>query len=206
MRGRRPAGSLLLICTGLVITALLLFVKNALPSDSAGRDGQLVFCLSAAQRPPLAGAAVTLGLAQPAAVPGELTVAGHAVTLPQWRHDHAADFDRACAALAAAQPQAAPGGGLASDLWSVGSVLASVLVGAALAWMNGEWRATAERNRSQAEALSTAAQAFTQTADTYIADWLAPRAGGTPDDRPLRARRRELAAQLSGVQATHRRW
>jgi hypothetical protein len=206
MWGRRGVQLLLLGYAVIALGAVLIVIRVALASDSAGHDAQLVFCLSGTERYALATAAVTLGLARSIA-PGELTVAGRTLTPQQWQREHPADFDRACRALAAAPRQSGTSpNAAAGELWSIVTVLVSVIVGAFLTLVNGEWRASSERNRLQADALRVAARAFAQAADDYIAQWLNPGGIGLPADMMLRARRNDLVSQLLSLQAAHSQW
>jgi hypothetical protein len=87
----------------LALPALLTALPALADPPAMLSDADIVFCLSADQRAPLADAAVALGLAAPAGRPGELSVNNAPVSVQRWRELRGADFVRACTALVAAR-------------------------------------------------------------------------------------------------------
>src|SRR5690242_1495833 len=87
--GRSPA----VMCRlgGRWVIAILLFMLllTACAAESPQlSDGDVVFCLSDAERAALAQAAVTLGLADAGRSPEEVTVAGKPLAVGKWRVEH----------------------------------------------------------------------------------------------------------------------
>jgi hypothetical protein len=193
------------VCAVLAIAVLLILISVVLPRGSAASDSRRIFCLTGSQRQALASAAVTLGVARPGATPGEVSVAGHSLTLETWRQRRPGDFDRTCSALMDAARVTQPAStGVNSQLLSAATALFSAIIGAGLTWVIGESRATAERSRLQGEALSTAGVTFAQEAERYITEWMGPHGRGTPSDHLLRDYRNDLARQLSRVNRMYR--
>lgn len=204
--GVRPTVRFVLIIGTMAAIAVLIVLVIVYSRRPRLSDAETVFCLLPAQRAQLAGAAVSLGLAEPTGSATMLAARGHQLTLREWQEAYPSAFDRACTALAESAEIPAAGAAVPGVILSLIINLAAVLVGGLIGWMSSEFRAAAERNRAQAEALGTAAREFDRSADDYLSAWQDRSTGGRPSDDALRARRADLVAQLGLVQATHPRW
>lgn len=154
MKRRRAVRYVLIVAV--IAGIAVLIVVRALPGTQRLSDAQVVFCLSSGERVQLAGAAVSLGLAKTATPEGVLVGKGRDLTVEEWRQTFPSAFGRACLALT--DSARIPAGGSADPgvIVSLLINLAGVLAGGLIGWMSSEFRAAAERNRAQAEALATA--------------------------------------------------
>ncbi|WP_156313050.1 hypothetical protein [Micromonospora sp. HK10] len=131
------------------------------PADRAAAEALL--CLSPAERPAVARAAVLLRLATAAPAADQVHDDGRDWPLEEWRGQHREDFARACGvAVAAAQlDEGGTGAGSAGSTWKV---LWPLLVGAALTLLTTTattgWREWMTEVRKHSAALRTDARAF----------------------------------------------
>ncbi|MDF5758189.1 hypothetical protein [Spongiactinospora sp. TRM90649] len=185
----------------IVVVVTLALAAPAHAADPEEIDKRLVYCLGQERRAGLAEAAVTLGLATPGAPREQVRLAGRALTLEQWRSARPGDFDRACRALMAADP----------DLRTTGepgpfdlllTVLLPVVVGAALAMATTEWRAAATAGAQAGGELNDAALTFAAAHREFLAAWR----GGRSDTGALEAAGDALAAQIRGVALARPSW
>ncbi|GII92018.1 hypothetical protein [Sinosporangium siamense] len=204
MGGWRTPGRLSLVCSGWVLGLAFLAGPAAFAAaPDPAQDAQLVFCLSPAQRDPLLIAAVNLGIASEKSG-GNLKVHGKWLTVDQWRKEHKEPFDRACAALRASSPGAAPpeGGGGAPSGWL--GVLVPVAFGAVLTLASTEWRVASDRRRREADLLMARFTAFREAYAQQLHDWT-DNDSRQPDPVMTRARHADLLSQILLVGGMHKR-
>ncbi|MCO6003640.1 hypothetical protein NE236_01490 [Actinoallomurus purpureus] len=174
-------------------------------ASPAEQDAWRVFCLSPAERPELANAAVTLGLAAPASAPGLLRVKGQEVTPERWREGHREDFDQACTALVRS-----PAGGHATDsanpLISIAANIVSLVVGGLLTLAGGIVQSRRTESRQRAENLRSAAHEYGRAGRAYLDAWVEPGGRGRPAGRDVTERRDDLDAELRKCQSVRPGW
>jgi hypothetical protein len=186
-----------LLAAVLVAGAALLAGCASTGAGQADRDAAAVFCLTGQHRPDLVDAAVVLGTATPGTAPETVVSGGREYSLEDWRRDHAADFDRTCAALLAADGQAAPaagssGSGLGSALLSIGSLI----LGAALTGGLTTWRDAVTRRRQRADGLRRAAVGFEQALGAFLRSWTGAGPEQDQSAQPVQRARDELAGAV----------
>ncbi|WP_155126267.1 hypothetical protein [[Actinomadura] parvosata] len=163
-----------------------------------------VFCLSPDHRPELLAAAGSLGLASPSPSlsTGQLWVDNKAIDLETWRDNHKTDFDRACRALLASEPQVKVTE--SKPFWvRMGEVLVPAAFGALLTFLATGWRAAIDRGVRDADALRTAVADFRAAIETYASEWVR---GKSPDAVTVRLRRTDLLRQIGRVISFHSAW
>ncbi|MFI0416708.1 hypothetical protein [Spongiactinospora sp. 9N601] len=170
-------------------------------TDPDEADRLLVYCLGARQRADLAAAATTLGLVSPGSAPDEVRLAGRPLTLERWRMVRPDDFDRACRALATAEPDMrgpeSPG-----PLTAMLSVLIPVVAGALLTLATTEWRAAAGAGAQTGNELFAASTAFAAAHAAFLAGWRR----GDAEVAALEAARETLAAKIGNAALARPAW
>lgn len=197
--------------------AALNFASPA-PVRADDKDGDVVYCLSGAQRAGLVESAVILRLAG-TALPGAAGAAsappvlsasarpGAPGSLETWRAADAAAFGRACAALIAAdQLSVAPRSSGPGPIRNMLTVLLPAAVGALLSWAFATQLAARNARRVQAAALRSAKKQFDRDAQSIIDGRAAGGRGPMPAVDALRVARIDLVNQLEEVAALHRGW
>lgn len=187
-------------CTGFTWSAGAVLLAVAMPlsvfSASDLSDADLVFCLSPGQRSQLIDAAVALQLAHRTPEPERLLIRDEGeLTVEQWRRTHAADFDRACAALIAAArtapPSPTPATPSPGNPDSLLRILLPVVVGALMTGVTtvlvSAWKDAPVRRRALAESLRSTALDFVQATDTYLRAWTV--GTGDPEEAQTAVRR-----------------
>jgi hypothetical protein len=176
-------------------------------------DSDIVFCLSADQRPHLVEAAVSLGLARSAGRPDQLDVPARGVlTIDDWSRDRGEDFRRACRALVDASrtllpaPGGAGTGPLAATLLVLLPVFAGVLLTGGVSALGSWWRNAAARRAAMAAALRSSMGAFSQAVETYLDAWLTQAGDPTAAAAPLAGLRSASLAAARQVVAAYPRW
>ncbi|RBQ16061.1 hypothetical protein DP939_32670 [Spongiactinospora rosea] len=185
---------------------MLLILVLAAPAHAGSDDPDeadrlLVYCLAARQRADLAAAATTLGLVSPGSAPEEVRLAGRPLTLERWRTLRPGDFDRACRALAAADPdlrEPESPGPLAAML----SVLIPVIAGALLTLATTEWRAAAGAGAQTGNELFDAATVFAAAHAVFLVGWRR----GDADVAALESARETLAAKIGNAALARPSW
>lgn len=181
--------------------ALLLLAAGAAPAfaapawavDSPERDARLVYCLDPVHRTDLLAAAVRLGLLK----------ADAEVTPEQWAKDHDDDFERACAALMAAEsdsPGTVAGGGDADeDGWFMTLLkqLPLLLAGALLTLGGQHYERGSSERRLLRQELRTTENAYREAVGEYLAEH--SRSEQPVDHSAVRSAREALTVALSRV-------
>jgi hypothetical protein len=193
-----------------VVAALLIGVAvNPLWSSAVradDKDGDVVYCLSTAQRASLVDTAVILGLPGSSAL-SSTAPAQDSAALETWRKNHSGDFDRACSALAAAAQLEKSGRATGpSRLQNVLTVLLPALIGSAITWMFALQLATLNNRQTQAASLRIAAKQFDREAVRLVEARAARTAGAAPSEEKFRDARSDLGNWLEQISALHRRW
>ncbi len=147
-------------------------------------DSEVAFCLNRTRADGLRDTIIALDL------PDRSTLSD----LPGWRSRHQAEFERACTALYSAEK-------VVRSPWADLLPFLTGFAAAALAFFAAAWRDRITRGRQTADALRKAVAEFKTAATTFVENY----AGNRQQDK-LRAARGVLAAELSEVVASHRRW
>jgi len=167
-------------------------------------DSDVVFCLAMAQRPQLADAAVALKMAGRGTRPGNVVVAidrkATEVPVERWRDLRAADFDRACTALAgSARPVAvAAPSGTGDDVAATVAGLIPVAFGALLTGVavviSSWWKDLTTIRRTLAADLTDAMRLLRTSMERFLASGVA-----STDQAPARAAMQEAWADAVGA-------
>jgi hypothetical protein len=215
MTSRLPGSGLV----AALLTGVALNLVPATPVRADIKDGDVVYCLSSAQRAGLVETAVVLRLADP--VPPSVAPSADALpvvsasapstapdSLESWRRGHEAAFARACAALVAAAqvpqgPRTSSGPGPVRNMVTV---LLPATIGALLSWFFATQLAGRNARRVQAAALRSAKKQFDREVQSIIDERWQPRSGPPPRQDAVRAARIDLVNQLEEVAALHRGW
>jgi hypothetical protein len=171
----------------------------------ATTDASVVYCLLPAHRDSLVSAAVSLGLARAAPVPGQVRVGRRQLTLDAWRRADNDGFERACDALAASSLPPATGGESAGATGLL-AVLVPVIAGALLTMAADDFRQASDRRWAQADELRASWLAFHGAVLAYAGRRAVAPSSGIPPPAEVDERRRDLTATLRKVHSQRRRW
>lgn len=162
-------------------------------------DPDVVFCLSDAQRPNLADAAVTLGLADDGGSAESVQFDGQTTDVRMWRKARPREFERACAALRPTRPAASPTF-VQTGLFATGNVI----VGALLGFVFTRWRDVVQRGDQASRALRGAMNAYVTSGRAYVRDWDDEISNNrNPSNQAMFNRQGELRVELRRVEASY---
>ncbi|MEU8238100.1 hypothetical protein AB0C07_07645 [Actinoplanes missouriensis] len=202
MTSRRLGRGLLSV----LLASVVLNLATAGRVEADDKDGDVVYCLSSAQRAALVETAVILRPSGPPPLSASAPP-GAPDSLETWRVQDGPAFTRACAALiGAAQVTAGPRTSSPGPIRTMLTVLLPAVTGAVLTWLFATQLAARNARRTQAIALRAAKRQFDLEAQSLIDRRAAQDSGPMPRADGLRAARVDLVNHLEEIAAWHRDW